>query len=188
MSVMQTLSRTPTEIIDGVLWTYRRRGCGATHLEITEQEHAAQCGALARRAGLRPAMVAACLLHDYGRLLDGPPEAHAERGADALADILGLAVAEPVRLHTEAWRYLAAIEPDFALAYPAAHRDLPLRDQRPMSGSEVTVFLRRPWAAEAATVRRIDESGRLAGVDSPPLERFRGALEGLATRCLLLAQ
>jgi gamma-butyrobetaine dioxygenase len=186
MSVMQTVSLTPSEATDEVLRTFRRRGTGELRLGITEQEHAAQCAALAQRAGFAPALVAACLLHDYGRLLDGPPETHAERGADALSEVFGPAVAEPIRLHTDAWRYLAAVEPDFAPAHPAGGRERPATQPTPMDGSEVRAFLRRPWATEAATVRRIDECGRLAGIDSPPLEEFRGLLKQLANRHLML--
>jgi len=186
MTVMQTRCLTPSEATETVLRRYRQSGGRRRGMAITEVEHAAQCAMLARRAGLEPTLVAACLLHDYGRLLGAEPGVHAEVGADALESTFGPEVTEPIRLHTRAWGYLAAIEPDFALAFPARPTDLPAELSEPMTGAEVRAFLREPFAPAAATLRRIDESGRLPGIDTLPLEHFRPLLEGLAERHLVL--
>ncbi len=186
MTVMHTTCLTPSEATETVLRRYRQSGGRRRGMAITEVEHAAQCAMLARRAGLEPSLVAACLLHDYGRLLGADPGEHAELGAEALEAVFGPEVTEPIRLHSRAWGYLAAVEPDFALAFPARPIDLPAELAEPMSGSEVKAFLREPWASSAATLRRIDESGRLPGVDTPPLEHFRPLLEGLVERHLMI--
>lgn len=182
MTVMQITRLTPSEVVDSVLQRYRTEG-GRRHTpSVTHVEHAAQSAAFARRAGLAPPLVAACLLHDYGRLLGGSCADHAEVGADALMEVFGPAVTEPIRLHSQAWRYLAAVEPDFVLAAPPPVLGLEAAWPEPMSGRELRAFLELPWAEEAATIRRIDEASRLPGIDSPPLEQFRPLLEGLAIR------
>ena len=181
MTVLQTRCLTPTEAVESVLRRYRLEG-GRRRMAITEVEHAAQAATLARRHGLAPALVAACLLHDFGRLLEADAEDHAEVGAEALCSLFGPSITEPIRLHTRAWGYLAAVEPDVVLAHPMAGEDLPARLREPMSGAEVRRFLDTPWSDEAATVRRIDDASRLPGIDSPPLEYFRPLLEDLVIR------
>src|ERR1700752_3049233 len=78
--------------------------------EVTQIEHALQTAELARRAGARAELVLASLLHDVGHLvvdtaLDAD-DLHEVRGATLLAGLFGPSVAEPVRLHVAAKRYL----------------------------------------------------------------------------------
>ena len=171
----------PSQVVEAILRRYRVHGATrrSDRMPVTEAEHAAQCGTVARRSGLAPPLVAACLLHDFGRLLAEPMPDHAVAGADTLAAVLGPEVTEPIRLHTRAWRYLAAVEPDYVLAHPQGAESLPPEDREPMSGAEVSAFLEEPWAAEAATVQRINAAGRLPGLDTPPLQSFAPLLESL---------
>jgi predicted HD phosphohydrolase len=171
----------PSQAVEAILRRYRIHGAArrSDRMPVTEAEHAAQCGTVARRSGLAPPLVAACLLHDFGRLLEVPVADHAEAGAEALAAVLGPEVTEPIRLHSRAWRYLAAVEPDYALAHPLGAESLPAEEREPMSGAEVAAYIELPWAAEAAAVQRIDAAGRLPGLDTPPLQHFASLLESL---------
>jgi hypothetical protein len=75
-----------------------------------------QCAFLAERDGAPVTLLSAALLHDIGHLLydagdrpalRGIDDQHEELGARLLLDAFGPAVAEPVRLHVAAKRYLA---------------------------------------------------------------------------------
>src|SRR3954447_283289 len=89
---------------------------------VTEAEHALQAAHLAEDDGADDALVSAALLHDVGHLLHHLGEDAADRGIDDrhedvgrawLAKWFGPAVAEPVRLHVAAKRYLCAVHPTY---------------------------------------------------------------------------
>ncbi|WP_374194246.1 inositol oxygenase family protein [Streptomyces sp. N35] len=85
-------------------------------------DHALQTAALLRRS--HPAdkeLQVAGLVHDLGHLLrPGDDAAHADHAAAAVRPLLGDRVAELVRLHVPAKRYLAATEPGRALSEQSA--------------------------------------------------------------------
>src|SRR5580698_9217642 len=98
------------------------RGGGSYFGEpVSQLEHALQTAQLAVEANATPALVAAALLHDIGHLLQDLPENIADEGVDARHEELGYrwlrnrfgpAVAEPVRLHVDAKRYLCRVDAD----------------------------------------------------------------------------
>ena len=69
----------PSQAVEAILRRYRIHGAArrSDRMPVTEAEHAAQCGTVARRSGLAQPLVAACLLHDFGRLLEVPVADHA---------------------------------------------------------------------------------------------------------------
>src|SRR5262245_31350969 len=119
VSTMKTCSDWSKRILD----LYRERGAMEYEGEgVTQIAHAAQCGALARAAGASPELELAAWLHDIGHLLAGLPgtptlegidDHHENRGAAFLIEAFGLGVAEPVRLHVAAKRYLVATNPGY---------------------------------------------------------------------------
>jgi predicted HD phosphohydrolase len=85
--------------------------------DINQLQHALQSAAHAERDGCSPATVLAALLHDVGHMIHdlgedpasaGVDDVHEELGAQWLAERFGPDVAEPVRLHVAAKRYLCA--------------------------------------------------------------------------------
>ncbi len=89
---------------------------------VSQCEHALQCAFLAEREGVPETVVTAALLHDIGHLLHeasehealrGIDDRHEELGAQHLLGVFGPAVAEPVRLHVAAKRYLCATDPGY---------------------------------------------------------------------------
>src|SRR5215510_1097999 len=98
-----------------------RRGAGRYGLSaVTQKQHALQSAALAAERQLGDALVIAALFHDLGHLLvgddvdlaeQGIDDVHEETSAGMLATIYGPAVAEPVRLHVAAKRYLCGVNP-----------------------------------------------------------------------------
>src|SRR6187431_1962379 len=82
---------------------------------VTQQQHALQAARLAEQDGAPPALVAAALLHDIGHLLAAAKHPDMGQDADDVHEKVGAGwlkrrfvddVAEPVRLHVDAKRYL----------------------------------------------------------------------------------
>jgi gamma-butyrobetaine dioxygenase len=175
--------------IDRLFSLFRVHGTGAYFGEaVTETEHALQCARLAEHADAGPELIAAALLHDVGHLLHGLGEDVADRGIDAhhedagatwLAQHFGPAVVEPVRLHVDAKRYLAAVEPGYADALsPASRTSLQLQGG-PMTAEEVRRFEAKPQFRSAIALRRWDDAAKVPGLAVPDLEHYRSVLNAV---------
>jgi phosphonate degradation associated HDIG domain protein len=170
-----------------VMRLFKERG-GAAYLgePVSQTEHALQTAWAAEQAGAGGALVAASLLHDVGHLLHDLPEdcaltgiddAHEERGARWLLRHFGPAVAEPVRLHVAAKRFLCATDPAYAGRLSEASR-LSLRLQGgPFTPDEAARFRALPDAEAAVLLRRLDDQAKAPGRHTPGLEHFRPYLE-----------
>jgi [1-hydroxy-2-(trimethylamino)ethyl]phosphonate dioxygenase len=153
---------------------------------ISQCGHALQCAALAEAEGAPAAVVAAALLHDIGHLLvkkgdepsrRGIDDRHEAIGAEALLDAFGPAVAEPVRLHVAAKRWLCATDPGyFARLSPGSVRSLELQGG-PFTPAEAAEFRAFPFAEDAIHVRRWDDAAKVPGVETPTLDHYRASLE-----------
>jgi phosphonate degradation associated HDIG domain protein len=177
-------------IVGEIFALFDRAGADAYHGEaVTQREHALQTALGARRAGAPDALVAAALLHDVGHLLHalgedaaarGIDARHEEVGADRLAPHFPPEVVEPVRLHVAAKRWLCAAEPAYAAGLsPASVRSLELQGG-PMGPEEAARFLDGPYGRDAVLLRRCDEAGKVAGLETPPLAAYRDLLARLA--------
>jgi phosphonate degradation associated HDIG domain protein len=153
---------------------------------ISQCEHALQCACLAAREGAPAAVVTAALLHDIGHLLhqegerpalQGIDDKHEEIGAEHLLPDFGPAVAQPVRLHVAAKRYLCATDPGyFSRLSPGSVRSLALQGGA-FTPAEAEVFRAKPFAEDATRIRRWDEAAKVPGLETPMLGRYRAALE-----------
>jgi len=153
---------------------------------VSQCEHALQCASFAASDGASAALVAAALLHDIGHLLHeegeqpalrGVDDKHEEIGAGHLLPAFGPAVAEPVRLHVPAKRYLCATDPGYyARLSPGSVRSLALQGG-PFTSEEVAEFQALPFAEDAIRIRRWDEAAKVPGIQTPDLERYRATLQ-----------
>ena len=153
---------------------------------VSQCEHALQTASLAAREDAPAALIAAALLHDIGHLLHeegeqpalrGIDDQHEAIGANHLLPAFGPAVAEPVRLHVPAKRYLCATDRGyFARLSPGSVRSLALQGG-PFTPDEAAEFRALPFAVDAIRVRRWDEAAKVAGLATPDLERYRAVLE-----------
>jgi phosphonate degradation associated HDIG domain protein len=179
-------------LIDEVLSLYGRRGSAAYFGEaVSMTEHGLQAAHFAELAGERDALVAAALLHDIGHLIATVPDdinewtvdaRHEATGARWLAARFGADVAEPVRLHVRAKRYLCATDPTyFAQLSPASVLTLKLQGGL-MSADEIAGFEAEPACRDAVIVRRCDDRGKVPGLATRRLEDYAGLLEALAAR------
>jgi gamma-butyrobetaine dioxygenase len=155
---------------------------------VTEAEHALQAAQLAEAEGAGDALVAAALLHDVGHLLHKYGEDVADRGVDGRHEQIGYAwlrrwfgpaVADPVRLHVAAKRYLSATDPDYRdLLSPASVQSLELQGG-PFTPEEVTAFKRLPHSKDAIRLRHWDDAAKVPGLAVPGIDHYRARLSRL---------
>lgn len=167
---MATLQDAVMNHPQAILKLLERKGSLAYAGEgISQIEHAWQCGQLARAAGASQALQLASWLHDLGHLLsdlEGTPtlqgmdDRHEHSGASALEAIWGPRVAEPVRLHVQAKRYLVATQPQYLERLsPDSVRSLALQGGA-MNVQECLAFESNPYALDAQQLRAWDEAGK----------------------------
>jgi phosphonate degradation associated HDIG domain protein len=170
-------------LLDTIDDLFRRKGAALYGGEaITQTEHALQAAMLAEQSGAPAAAIAAALLHDVGHLLHDLPDNVADSGTDDVHEELGYRwlcdhfppeVAEPVRLHVDAKRYLCAVdERYFATLSPASVQSLRLQGG-PMTADEVRSFEAGPFFERSVELRRWDDEAKIPGLQTPDLGHFR---------------
>jgi [1-hydroxy-2-(trimethylamino)ethyl]phosphonate dioxygenase len=173
-----------------IIAIYDARGAGAYFGErVSMTEHGLQAAHFAQAEQAPEPLVLAALLHDIGHLLEDVPDAledwrtdarHEEVGARWLARRFPAQVAEAVRLHVPAKRYLCATDPGyFAMLSPASVHTLALQGG-PMSAAEIAQFEREPHHLEAIRVRRWDDQGKVAGLKTAAFGDYEPMFERLA--------
>lgn len=178
---------TPLIDADGMLAILERgRHVAYGPEKVTQLEHSVQCAALAQQAGQGAHQIVACLLHDLGHLLNendgeaylrGEDGRHEAIGAAFAARFLPPAVAEPIRLHVAAKRYLTCVDPAYLRGLsPVSVRSLTLQGG-PFSPAQAEAFARLPFAREALALRRFDDAAKRQDFPLLPPERFRPYLQ-----------
>jgi phosphonate degradation associated HDIG domain protein len=174
-------------LIDEIFTVFREQGAGAYLGEpVSMTEHMLQSALAAEQDGAPPRLVAAALLHDYGHFIHDHDEDAAEHGIDTqheevahvfLSKHFGPEIAEPIRMHVAAKRYLCATDPSYMNELsPASIHSLELQGG-PYSPEEVAEFESSPHAEDAVRLRRYDDIGKIAGLETPDLEHYRPVLE-----------
>ncbi|HEX4433858.1 MAG TPA: HD domain-containing protein [Acidimicrobiales bacterium] len=153
-------------------------------LPVSQLDHALQTAALL--AHLYPGddeLAAAGLVHDIGHLLPGgSDETHATDAASAVRRTLGERVAGTVGLHVAAKRYLVATEGSYGGVLTDDSVVSLRRQGGAMSEDEAATFLAQPWAADAVTLRRADDSGKVEGLAVGDLAGWTPLLRDVARR------
>jgi len=151
---------------------------------VSQLDHALQTAALL--AHLHPGddeLAAAGLMHDIGHLLPGgTDEAHATDAARAVRRALGERVAGAVGLHVAAKRYLVAADAGYGgVLTNDSVVSLGLQGGA-MTGEEAANFLAQPWATDAVTLRRADDSGKVEGLVVRDLASWAPLLHAVSRR------
>ena len=176
-----------SDLIDEIFRVFREYGAEEYLGErVSMTEHMLQSAYAAEQDGASPHLIAAALLHDYGHFIHELPSDSAQHGVDTqheevahafLSLHFGPEIAEPIRMHVAAKRYLCATEPSYMEQLsPASILSLELQGG-PYSPEEVAEFDESPYAEDAVRLRRWDDVGKLAGLETPELEHYRSVLE-----------
>jgi gamma-butyrobetaine dioxygenase len=170
-----------TDMVGEIAAAFAKRGADAYGENVSQLDHALQCAALAEAEGASGQLIAAALLHDYGHLFEGRGDVaeregrdarHGVHGARALRRWFGPDVVGPVVLHVAAKRYLCAAEPDYEAALsPASILSLGLQGGR-FTPAQCRRFAQRGFAADAIRLRRWDDAGKVAGLETPGLDHY----------------
>ncbi|MEY3361903.1 MAG: hypothetical protein RL531_1622 [Actinomycetota bacterium] len=182
---------TRIESVTDVLALYARHGGDTYGEDVTQNEHALQCAAIAEADGASDALIVAALLHDIGHLvhLDESGEVadarmiddvHEATGARALAKVFGPEVTGPIALHVTAKRYRCATEPGYLDGLSRASALSLAIQGGPLDADACATFAAHPAAAEAIRLRGYDDWGKLADVEVPGWDHYRPMLERLA--------
>jgi phosphonate degradation associated HDIG domain protein len=174
-------------LIDEIFRVFREYGAEEYLGErVSMTEHMLQSAYAAEQDGAPPQLVAAALLHDYGHFIHELPSDAAEHGIDTqheevahafLSEHFGPEIAEPIRMHVAAKRYLCATEPSYLNELsPASVHSLNLQGGA-YSPEEVAEFELSPYARDAVRLRRYDDLGKVEGLETPDLEHYRPVLE-----------
>jgi phosphonate degradation associated HDIG domain protein len=179
-----------SELARSILELYQTRGLAAYFGErVSMCEHALQAAHFAQAEGAAAPLVLAALLHDIGHLLEEVPEAieawktdarHEETGARWLARRFPPVICEPVRLHVPAKRYLCATDPDYLARLSAASVHTLSLQGGPMPAAEAAQFRTQPFWQDAVRVRRWDDQGKVAGLQTAGLSDYAALIERLA--------
>jgi len=169
--------------IETVVRIFQERGSSRYGDEyVTQLEHAIQAACLAKESDANHTLVAAALLHDIGHIIfdQDLPESndedlndfHEERAYQWLLSNFGRAVADPVRLHVLAKRYLCTVEPEYASSLsPTSLKSF--HDQGGlMTNEELQSFRDEPFYQEALTLRRWDDLAKQENKVIPDIEHF----------------
>jgi phosphonate degradation associated HDIG domain protein len=174
------------DLIDEIFRVFREYGSEEYLGErVSMTEHMLQSAYAAEQDGAPPQLIAAALLHDYGHFIHEFPADAADHGIDTqheevahafLSEHFGPEIAEPIRMHVAAKRYLCATDPSYLNELsPASVHSLSLQGG-PYSADEVAEFEMSLYARDAVRLRRYDDIGKVEGLDTPDLEHYRPVL------------
>jgi [1-hydroxy-2-(trimethylamino)ethyl]phosphonate dioxygenase len=171
---------------------FERRGAESYLGEaVSMSEHMLQGAVLAERAGAPEELVAAALLHDIGHytsefgvmsLGDVRDNYHEEAGAHVLAPFFPAVIAECVRLHVPAKRYLCATDKGYYDRLSDASKHTLSLQGGPMGADEVRAFESNRFYREAVKVRIWDDEGKKPGMVTPPFSHYMPLLERVVAR------
>ncbi|MEL3888790.1 phosphonate degradation HD-domain oxygenase [Ferrovibrio sp. MS7] len=171
------------DILDTVVGLLEKAGAERYGMEAVSQlEHALQCAMHAERSGSSPELITASLLHDIGHLVGQGDEGLAEQGVDAqhetiaadwLAQYFPAAVAEPVRLHVNAKRYLCRAEQHYWAGLSQASKTSLEVQGGIYSEAEAAAFIAQPFAQDAVMLRRWDDAAKTPKLRTPDLAYYR---------------
>ncbi len=171
----------PPLSIDAIVSLYNAWGNETYDEDISQLAHALQCAALASRDGSTDELIAAALLHDIGHLFEiernnGPDHRtdlrHETTGSEFLSHHFPQSVTAPIAMHVDAKRYLAANESGYLDQLSrGSQRSLEVQGG-PFTPAESARFLARVGNADAVSLRRWDDHGKVIDLEVPSLDSW----------------
>ena len=148
---------------------------------VTQRQHALQSAMLAMDevGGSDPELVMAALMHDIGHIMneeDFPSDlesnlddSHEDRAYPWILENFGARVADPVRLHVAAKRYLCTVDADYAARLSPTSYKSYLDQGGNMNEEERLAFEAEPHFREAVQLRRWDDAAKDPAARTPGL-------------------
>jgi gamma-butyrobetaine dioxygenase len=171
-----------TAIISEIFELFARFGSERYGEDLSLDEHMVQSAAMARSLGAPGSLVVAALLHDVGHYLHADSALAVTKGRDLEHEAIGALwlsrafdtdVTAPIALHVQAKRYLCAVEPGYFELLSEASRSSLVVQGGAMSGAEAAAFATKPGFEAALLLRRCDDRGKDASIQTPSLESYR---------------
>ena len=179
------------QFIDALFAWYEDVGASHYDEQVTQLAHALQTAAHARQNGATDIEIGAALLHDVGHFL---VREHREQGdflqRDLEHEIVGAAwlsqffpaeLAQLVRLHVPAKRWLCATDQDYWNGLSDASKHSLEVQGGLMQPHEIAAFEAQEGWQAAVALRKYDDLGKERGGEAPDLESYRELLLGLLT-------
>lgn len=170
-------------VIESISEIFDKRGENQYGVEeVNQLQHALQCGLLAQKAGAKPTQIVAALLHDIGHIFEGShlpdsleenfDDKHELRANGWLKKYFGPEVADPIRLHVPAKRYLCTVDTSYeSKLSPTSYKSYLDQGGR-MNDDERTKFEKEPYYKEALDLRKWDDLGKDPNLQTPALSHF----------------
>ncbi len=171
----------PSASIDSIISMYNTWGNEKYDEDITQLAHALQCAALADHEGSSEELIAAALLHDIGHLFEiqrnnGPDHRtdlrHEITGSEFLSSVFPQTVTAPIAMHVEAKRFLAANESGYFDQLSRGSQKSLAVQGGPFTSAESASFLELQGSADAVSLRRWDDHGKVVDLEVPDLESW----------------
>jgi phosphonate degradation associated HDIG domain protein len=172
-------------VIGEIFGLFSRFGAERYGEDLSVQEHMLQCAALAQSRGSPQNVVVAALLHDIGHMLHaaagGPFDnsrdfAHEALGSAWLSRAFDETVTAPIALHVQAKRYLCAVEETYFDRLSDASRLSLAVQGGVMDENEAAAFAAHPAFEATLLLRRCDDAGKDASIQTRGIEAFHGLL------------
>lgn len=175
--------------LDQLFSAFERHGARHYGEQVSQLEHALQCGDIAHRDGAADSLIAAALLHDYGHFVEADAqqevdmpaldEMHEVLGANVLSGLFGPDVVMPIALHVSAKRYLCAMEAGYLEGLSAASLHSLHLQGGVFTPAQAAQFETLPYHQEAIRLRRYDDQAKEVGAKTRPLAAYRDMLGAL---------
>ena len=174
-----------TGVVDDVERLFEESGDASYGEALTMAEHMLLTARTAEQHGAGAELIAACLLHDIGHLLVDPDDefgkhTHDAIGADWVAKHFPPSVADPVRHHVAAKRYLCGIDPNYHARLSRASQYTLTKQGGPMTATEIEQFEQLSHFEDAIRLRKWEDDFAKSGdADVPHFDRYRPLLESM---------
>ena len=168
-------------IVDQIINNYRTKKNFYIGEKVTISDHMMQTAMLAEKNHSSKSLICACLLHDYGHFVIKDPDLlvlksldgkHENVGFDFLTDYFKTEVAEPIKLHIQAKKYLCRSKRYYDLLSEPSKVSLELQGGT-MDDEEARKFTSLKYYKDAIILRKYDDDGKVPNIKMKKIDDYR---------------